>query len=139
MDPAALMTFGREVLASQPFSALLGTTLDVFVPGRAELVLPVRPELLQQHGFVHGGVLAYLADNATTFAGGSILGDAVTIDVTVNYVRPATGMARLRAVATVVHAGRTTAVCRCDVLGEPEAGEPTLCAVAQGTIRKVSR
>lgn len=32
---------------------------------------PLRDEHLQQHGFVHGGVISYLADNALTFAGGS--------------------------------------------------------------------
>ena len=27
-----------------------------------------------QHGFVHGGVISYLVDNAITFAGASVLG-----------------------------------------------------------------
>ncbi|MEP6773867.1 MAG: PaaI family thioesterase, partial [Polaromonas sp.] len=78
-DPSAdLLPFGREVLGRQPFSALLNAQLDAFAPGLAELSVPVVPGLLQQHGFVHGGVLSYLADNALTFAGGSVLGDSVT-------------------------------------------------------------
>jgi uncharacterized protein (TIGR00369 family) len=85
---------------------------------------------------VHGGVLSYLADNALTYAGGSVLGtDVVTAEYKINYLRPATGGDRLVALASVVGSGKTQAVCRCDVFIE-EAGERKLCAAAQGTIRK---
>jgi uncharacterized protein (TIGR00369 family) len=130
-----LLAFGREVLDRQPFSVLLGAQLDVFEPGSAQLSLPMAPGLLQQHGFVHGGVLAYLADNALTYAGGSVLGSVLTSEFKINYVRPAVDAERLVAVATVVASGKTQAVCRCDVFLE-RAGERKLCAAAQGTIRK---
>ena len=45
-----LFQFGKQVLASQPFSALLGTELEAFEPGKAVLTLAVRDELKQQHG-----------------------------------------------------------------------------------------
>ena len=130
-----ILTFGRQVLGQQAFSKLLGAQLDAFSPGYAELSLPVVPGLLQQHGFVHGGVLSYLADNALTFAGGSVLGDSVTAEYKINYLRPARDAERLLAVATVVGSGKTQAVCRCDVF-MLRGGERTLCAAAQGTIRK---
>lgn len=134
--PADLLALGRETLQSQPFSQLLGAQLDVFEPGHAQLSLPVAPQLLQQNGFVHGGVLAYLADNALTYAGGSVLAPVLTSEFKINYLRPATGADRLVAVATVVGSGKTQAVCRCDIfLGR--GGERKLCAAAQGTIRKV--
>ena len=56
---------GKSVLASQPFSVLLGTELTRFADGIAELRLPIRDDLKQQNGFVHGGVLSYAADNAS--------------------------------------------------------------------------
>ena len=87
----ALFDYGRKILAAQPFSVLLGTELVTFEPGRAELALDVKPEHLQQHGFVHGGVVSYLADNALTYAGGSVLGDSVTLEFKINYLRPARG------------------------------------------------
>ncbi len=133
--PSDLLHFGRDAMRRQPFSTLLNARLDSFTPGLAELSVPVVPGLLQQHGFVHGGVLSYLADNALTFAGGSVLGDAVTSEFKINYLRPAKDAERLLAVATVVGSGKTQAVCRCDIFvlrGE----ERTLCAAAQGTIRK---
>ncbi|MEO8655940.1 MAG: PaaI family thioesterase [Ramlibacter sp.] len=130
-----LLAYGRHVLANQAFSVLLGTQLDRFEPGGAELSLAVTPQLLQQNGFVHGGVLAYLADNALTYAGGSVLGPVLTAEFKINYLRPAKDAQRLVAVATVVGSGKTQAVCRCDIFLET-AGERKLCAAAQGTIRK---
>ncbi len=64
--PADLMPHGKAVLHAQPFSLLLGTTLVDLRPGFAELSLPVGDALKQQHEFVHGGVVSYLADNALT-------------------------------------------------------------------------
>ncbi len=133
--PADMLTQGQHILSLQPFSAMLNARLEAFAPGSAELSVPVAPDLLQQHGFVHGGVLAYLADNALTFAGGSVLGDSVTAEFKINYLRPAKDAERLLAVATVVGSGKTQAVCRCDIF-VLRGNERTLCAAAQGTIRK---
>lgn len=133
---ADMLAQGRAVLARQPFSVLLGAQLDAFAPGLAELSVPMAEPLLQQHGFVHGGVLAYLADNALTYAGGSVLGGVLTSEFKINYLRPAKDAERLVAVATVVGSGKTQAVCRCDIYLH-SGGERKLCAAAQGTIRKV--
>ena len=124
----------QRVLDAQPFSRLLGTKLISFSEEGAVLEIPLRGELLQQNGFVHGGVLSYAADNALTFAGGSALGPAVlTSEYKINFLRPASGH-KLVARATVVYAGKRQAVCRCDVLSVTEGGEEKLCATAQGTI-----
>jgi uncharacterized protein (TIGR00369 family) len=133
--PPDLLAYGRDVLAKQPFSVMLGAQLDVFEPGSAQLSVPMAPGLLQQDGFVHGGVLAYLADNCLTYAGGSVLGKVLTAEFKINYLRPATDGERLVAVATVVGSGKTQAVCRCDIFVERN-GDRKLCAAAQGTIRK---
>lgn len=130
-----LLDHGRQALQAQAFSRLLGTSLDRFEPGSASLHLPLRPEHLQQHGIVHGGVIAYLADNALTFAGGSVLGDCVTAEWKINYLRPARDASALLAEAQVVGSGRSQAVCRCEVYAL-EKDQRVLCAAAQGTIRR---
>jgi uncharacterized protein (TIGR00369 family) len=132
---ADLLARGREVLAHQAFNTVVGAQLDVFEPGTAQLSLPLAPHLLQQNGFVHGGVLAYLADNTLTYAGGSVLGKVLTSEFKINYLRPAKDADQLVAVATVVGNGKTQAVCRCDIFLE-RGGDRKLCAAAQGTIRK---
>ena len=136
MPPPDLLAYGREVLGRQAFSVLMGARLDAFEAGSVELSLAVVPALLQQDGFVHGGVLAYLADNALTYAGGSVLGKVLTSEFKINYLRPAIDAERLVAVATVLASGRSQAVCRCDVFLD-RAGPRELCAAAQGTIRTV--
>ena len=129
-----LLALGRRVLATQPFSTLLGAELVAFDPGRTELRLPIRDELKQQHGFVHGGAVSYLADNALTYAGGSVMPGqgVVTSEFKINYLRPAQGDA-LVARASVVYAGKSQIVCRCDVFAITGT-EEKLCATAQGTI-----
>lgn len=127
---------GQRVLALQPFSVLLGATLTELSAGQAEITVPIRRELLQQHGFVHGGVISYIADNALTYAGGTMYGDALTAEYKVNYVRPAQGET-LIARAQVIHAGKRQAVCRCDVYVVRDGSE-TMCATAVGTISNFS-
>lgn len=135
-DPDMLAS-GRRILASQGFSRLLGTELEAVAPGRCTLALPLRDDLKQQHGFAHGGVLAYLADNALTYAGGMAMdGPVLTSEFKINYVRPAIGD-RLVARAEAVAVGRQQAVCRCEIYVVADGAEK-LCAMAQGTIARTA-
>ncbi|AFU06312.1 PaaI family thioesterase [Nocardia brasiliensis] len=133
------LDLAKKVLAAQPFAELVGTEITGFGPGTVTLTIPIRPELGQQFGFVHGGVLSYAADNALTFAGGTALGaNVLTGGFTITYLRPAAGV-RLRAEATVIDATRRQAVVRCEIYAESADGTRVLCAVAQGTTRSVDR
>ena len=128
-----LSQVAQQILESQPFSRLVGAKLASFSEKEVVLELPIKEELLQQNGFVHGGVISYAADNALTFAGGSALGPAVlTSEYKINYLKPARGKL-LRARASVIHASKRQAVCRCEIFAV-EGDSENLCAVAQGTI-----
>jgi uncharacterized protein (TIGR00369 family) len=136
VDAATFLAMGRDVLQQQAFSRLLGAELTALARGECTLELPVRPELLQQNGFVHGGAVSYLADNALTYAGGTAMAvPVVTSEFKINYVRPAVGQ-RLIARASAVAVSKSQAVCRCDVFAVHE-GTEKLCAMAQGTIAKL--
>ncbi len=133
---ADILSLGKAILAAQPFSVLLGAQLDAFAPGQAEISVSVRPDLLQQFGFVHGGVISYVADNALTFAGGSVLGPRIlTAEYKINYLRPAKGDC-LRARATVWSSGGRQAVCQC-MVHAVEGDKESLVAVALGTIMTI--
>ncbi|WP_433729226.1 PaaI family thioesterase [Nocardia sp. CA-129566] len=133
------LDLARQVLAAQPFAQLVGTEIAAFGDGAATLIIAIRPELGQQFGFVHGGVVSYAADNALTFAAGTILGaNVLTGGFTITYLRPAAGT-RLRAAATVTGSTRRQAVVSCEIYAESADAEPVLCAVAQGTARSVER
>ncbi|MEU1273175.1 PaaI family thioesterase [Streptomyces sp. NPDC005799] len=134
MSAAMDLELARKTLAAQPFSRLLGARLTAFGDGEATLELDIREDLLQQYGFVHGGVLSYAADNTLTIAAATVAGPGlITSGFTIDYLRPATGEI-LRAHAQVMRAGRTRIVCRCDLTTVGGAGARTLCAVAQGNI-----
>lgn len=133
----ASIEVGRAILAAQPFSRLLGTEMAAYGDDGVELRLPLTEVLRQQHGFAHGGVLAYLADNVLTFAGGLAMGGGVlTADLKLNYVRPAVGQL-LIARATAVSAGKTQAVCRGEVYAVDE-GVEKVCLIAQGMVLRAA-
>jgi uncharacterized protein (TIGR00369 family) len=128
------LELAEKVLASQPFSVMIGARLTAFGDGGATLELDIRDDMRQQNGYLHGGVLSYAADNAITFAGGTALGPTVlTGGFTITYLRPADGLV-LRAEAKVAHAGRRQATCTCELFTIDEAGESALCAIAQGNV-----
>ena len=131
-----LFEYGKKVLAAQPFSRSLGARLTRLEEGSAAIELDLVEGLKQQHGFAHGGVLSYLADNCMTYAGASVLGDSVTSEFKINYLRPALGD-KLIAKASVLHSGKTQAVCTCDVMAVID-GEEKIVAIAQGTICKIA-
>ncbi len=129
-----LEKLARQIFDSQPFSRHLGASLESVGPDSAEIALAVTDELTQQHGFAHGGIISYLADNAMAFAGGLALGgDALMAEFKINFVRPAVG-GRLIARARTTALGKRQAVCRGKVFSVSDDGAETLCAVAQGTV-----
>lgn len=133
-DEEQQLAFAQGVLAQQPFSVLLGARLTAFGGGEAVLALDVRDELRQQHGYLHGGVLSYAADNALTFAAGSVLGPALlTVGFTIDYLRPGKGRL-LRAHVSVVDSSRSRATCRCELYTVDTDGGERRCALAQGAV-----
>jgi acyl-coenzyme A thioesterase PaaI-like protein len=134
VSPEAFLSMGRSVLAAQPFSALLGAELHGAQrrAGASWGVPTVTDKLRQQHGFVHGGVLSYAADNALTFAGGTALRVPVLTSRVQDQLRAPChwGAARWRA-PSAVHRGKSQAVCRCDVFVVKD-GVEKLCARGAG-------
>ncbi|HEX5510520.1 MAG TPA: PaaI family thioesterase [Actinomycetales bacterium] len=120
----------RTVLAAQPFSRLLGARLVEFRRGFSVLEVPQRVDHAQQHGFVHGGVIAYAADNVAAFAAGTVLGPSVvTAQLEIDFRRPATS--GLRAEGEVIDHDDRGAECRCRVLD----ANGTVCATATALVR----
>jgi uncharacterized protein (TIGR00369 family) len=126
---------GQQVLVSQPFSQLLGTELCALSEGYAELSLKIREDFKQSYGYVHGGVVSYLADNCLTFAGATVLGNCVTSEFKINYVMPTIGEL-LIAKSSVLAFALRQAVCECKVYVVRNQ-KSMLVAVAQGTIVKI--
>ena len=100
-------SFGRQAVM-----ATLGATLARVAPGEVVIDLPFRPDLTQQHGFLHAGIVTSVMDSACGYAALSLMepGTAVlSIEFKVNLIAPARGR-RFRASGWVVKAGRTVTV-----------------------------
>ncbi len=125
----------RASFARQGAMAFLGAVLGKVEPGRVEIALPFRPELSQQHGFFHAGMLAAIADTAAGFAGFTLFppeGAVLTVEFKINLLAAADGE-RLHAIGEVIRSGRTLTVCRCEVFVEKQ-GKRTHCATGLQTL-----
>jgi uncharacterized protein (TIGR00369 family) len=108
--------------------------LDKFAEGICETSLVVQERLLQQHGFIHGGVIATMADHTAGGAARSVSGDkdVLTVEFKINYLRPAIGD-RLRCTASVLRAGKTVIVAESLVYAS-NAGKEALVAKLTETL-----
>lgn len=132
---APLIDLANRILQEQSFSRLLGAEVIHVETGKISIALPVRNDFFQQNGFIHGGILSYLADNSITFAGGLVLGPSVlTAEYKINYLKPA-GQFPLISHAEVIQSGKSLAICQCRIYSETNKGD-VLVAIAQGTIMK---
>ena len=129
----AIRYMKKVAVQGSGFTRFLGIEPLTVWEGVAELVVPVRDDMTQHHGFAHGAIIGAMADNACAWAGSSVLGDVVTGSYSINFLSPAQGT-HLRAKATVVKAGKRQAVVQAEVWAEAEGQPPVLAAVATATI-----
>lgn len=116
----------------------LGARLGHIAPGRVHIVLPSRPELTQQHGYIHAGATGAVADSAGGYAALTVFPDkteVLTVEYKINLMAPAAGD-YLEAVGTVVKSGRTLTVCRLEVFGV-QGMQRSLVATGQQTLIRV--
>ena len=93
--------------------ATLGARLVSVTPGDVVIELPWRDELGQQHGVLHAGAVAAVADSACGYAALSLMpeGAAVmSVEFKVNLLAPGRGN-RFVAHGRVRRAGRTLTIC----------------------------
>ncbi|MEE8444784.1 MAG: PaaI family thioesterase [Alphaproteobacteria bacterium] len=123
-------SFGR-----QPFMGHIGAELTILRPGYCEIDLPYRKALTQQHGFIHGGAMATIADCAAGYAAFSLMpadSSVLTVEYKLNIVRPGEGE-KLIARAQVIKPGRTLTVVNSDVFAIKD-GVETLCVTSLQTL-----
>lgn len=116
----------------------LGARLEYVGAGQVRIVLPSRPEVTQQHGYVHAGATSAIADSAGGYAALTLFpadAEVLTVEYKINLLAPAAGD-HLEAVGTVRKSGRTLTVCQLDVFAVTE-DERTLVATGQQTLIRI--
>ena len=116
----------RQVNAASPFNAWAGFEVAAAGEGAAELVLIVRPDLLQHGGFLHAGVIGGLIDTACGFAAATVAGNVLASQYQVMCYAPAVGE-RFVARAKVTRAGKRQVFATAELFAE-RAGEEKLVA-----------
>src|SRR5262245_28161217 len=107
----------------------IGAQLTSISPGAVEITLPASPAVSQQHGFVHGGAIASIADIAAGYAALSLMPPGIgilTTEFKINFLAPAAGT-RMLARGRVVKAGRTLTLAQTEIFAE-NAGREKLVA-----------
>jgi uncharacterized protein (TIGR00369 family) len=130
----------RVSFLQQPVMATLGARLADVAPGRVTIALRHRPELTQQHGFLHAGVVATALDSACGYAAFSLMppdAAVLTIEFKINLLAPARGP-HFRFEGVVTKAGRSISVVDGRAWQAAEEGaEATLCASMTATVMTV--
>lgn len=93
--------------------ATLGARMVSVTPGEVLIELPWKEELAQQHGVLHAGAVASIADSACGYAALSLMpagSGVMSVEFKVNLLAPGRGE-RFLAVGRVRRAGRTLSVC----------------------------
>ena len=119
----------RASFAKQQVMATIGASLDRVARGEVDISMGPNPALTQQHGYLHAGIIATIADSACGYAALSLMPDdaaVLSIEFKTNMLAPAEGE-RFVARGKVIKPGRTIMVC-----------DATVHAVRQGTEKLVA-
>lgn len=122
----------KSSFEQQQFMTTLGAKLALVMEGQVVITCQKRPELTQQNGFVHAGVLTSLMDVACGYAALTVMpadADVLSVEFKTNLLRPAVA-SELKAIGTVVKAGKTLVFCEAKLIGNDD----TLIATMQATM-----
>ena len=128
----------RASFAKQRVMETIGATLDAVEPGAVTISMAPNPALTQQHGYLHAGILATIADSACGYAALSLMPEdaaVLSIEFKTNLLAPADGE-RFIARGKVIKPGRTIMVCDATVHAVRKDGEK-LVATMTGTMMVV--
>jgi uncharacterized protein (TIGR00369 family) len=128
----------RASFARQAVMATIGASLDKVEPGEVTISMPPNAALTQQHGYLHAGIIATIADSACGYAALSLMPDdaaVLSIEFKTNMLAPADGE-RFVARGRVIKPGRTIMVCDATVHAVRNGSEK-LVATMTGTMMVV--
>lgn len=126
----------REMFLRATFIRWMGVELDRLEDGVCETRLKVTPEMLQQDGFAHAGIVTTLADHSCGGAAGSLLKPGehlLTAEFKTTFLRAAKGP-ELYCLARCVKRGRSLAFTEASVYSSSTASEETLLARMSSTL-----
>jgi uncharacterized protein (TIGR00369 family) len=135
--------FESRVRASfnrQHVMQVIGARLVAVGAGEARIELPFSPELTQQHGYIHAGIIGTIVDSACGYAAYTLFppdSEVLTVEYKVNFLAPAKGE-KFVAIGRAIKPGRTLTVCTGEVWAHDQS-EAKQIAAMQATMMTVSK
>ncbi len=112
----------------EPIACALGMKLLELTPGYARVSMTVRPEHLNFNGYVFGGIVMSIADQAFAYGSNSLNFPSVAVEFTIHLISAASPGDVLAAECRVVRSGRRAGISQMTVTNQ--AGK--LIAAATG-------
>ena len=115
----------RHIFDSANFVRDLGIQLTRIEDDYCETMLIPAERHRQQHGLIHAGVLATMADHTSGCAARGVVGedrDVVSVEFKINFLRPAIAD-RLWCRGRVLRAGRMLVICEAEIFAERDTEE----------------
>ena len=132
----ATLEIMQQVIRTSGFNMLTRSEVTACADGFAEIAMPFSEQLTQHHGYLHGGLIGYLADTAISWAAASVAGDVLTSEFRVHLLAPGKGE-KFVGRGRVIKAGKRQVVAESEVIAISEGKEKQI-AVATGTVLRVN-
>ena len=110
MNPVNPVSVVDHMMENDFFSQWLGIHVLEIKEGYSKIKMPVRKEMVNGFGIVHGGIPFSLADSAFAFACNNRNNLSVALDVTITFTKPVNVGDELTAEAKEFHNGKSTGV-----------------------------
>jgi len=138
--PEERAKFVAQIIPEMPYSKALGLVVDRFEPGELDVSMPYSEVLIgdPETGVIHGGAVSALMD---TTCGGAVMAhpkaslQTATIDLRIDYMRPAKPGQAITAKATCYHVTRTVAFVR-GVAYDDDPDKPVATATGAFTVEQ---
>jgi uncharacterized protein (TIGR00369 family) len=125
----------KDALKNSAFTNKMGAVPTYCQDGESIVEMEVAPDMTQHMGIIHGAVLGFIADSACCWAAISELGNVVTSEYKINFIKPAIGK-KLIAKGKVIGSTHKSATTRADIFVQKNGSEK-LVATALATIASV--
>ena len=142
-DPDPRLTFGRAFIQALPHARDLNMAVVEVGEGRIVMEMPYDPRLVgdPETGVIHGGAVSTLMD---TCSGAAVMSHpshprgTATLDLRIDYMRPATAGQAIRAEAVCYHMTRSVAFVRATA-HDDDGERPVATATGAFTVETKSR